>query len=146
MDSIDRKILNILKDDGRASASEVGKRINLSVPATAERIRKLEQSGVIMKYAAKVNRESAGLRLLAFILVSIDRTEHIEGFTNAAVRCAPVLECHHVAGEYDYLLKVIVEDAAALDAFLSKELKRIEGVLRSNTIVVLGTLKEEINA
>lgn len=144
MDTIDRKILDILKDDGRATAAEVGRRVNLSLPASAERIRKLEAGGVIEKYAAKVNRKSVGFTLLAFLLVSIDRTESIEGFTEATVQFPQVLECHHVAGEYDYLLKVLVADAEALDAFL-KELKRIPGVLRTNTIVALHTLKEEIN-
>jgi Lrp/AsnC family leucine-responsive transcriptional regulator len=145
MDAIDISILNILKYDGRATASDVGRRVSLSVPAAAERIRKLEHSGVIERYAAKISRESLGIGLLAFVLVTVGGTERIEGFIKAAVKLQPVLECHHVAGEYDYLLKVAVPDAKALDAFLTGELKKIDGVLRSNTIVVLGTLKEEMN-
>lgn len=145
MDATDYAILNQLKRNGRASASEISKKVNLSIPAVAERIRKMEQAKVIQQYTIRVNRDNIGKRLLAFIFVNIDRTENIDNFKNAIVQHDCVLECHHVAGTYDYLLKVVTEDTQALEDFLSKTLKKIKGVSRSNTVIALTTLKEEIN-
>lgn len=145
MDTIDLAIINILKDNGRATASEVSKRVNLSIPAVAERIRKMEDSGLIEKYIIKINREKMNYKLLAFIFVSIDKTENVEEFRKTIVQYSSVLECHHVAGEYDYLLKVLMEDTEALEYFLSNILKKIKGVFKSNTIINLSTLKENIN-
>ncbi|WP_258959240.1 Lrp/AsnC ligand binding domain-containing protein [Paenibacillus tyrfis] len=82
---------------------------------------------------------------MSFIFVNIDQTEHIEEFRKSIVQCSSVLECHHVAGEYDYLLKVLVEDTRALEHFISNTLKNIKGVLKSNTIISLSSLKENIN-
>lgn len=145
MDTIDYAILNELKQNGRASASEISKKVNLSIPAVAERIRKLEQTEIIQQYTIKINRDKIEKRLLAFIFVNIDKTENIDNFRNAIVQHNCVLECHHVAGTYDYLLKVVVEDTPALENFLSKTLKKINGVSSTNTIITLITLKEEIN-
>jgi Lrp/AsnC family leucine-responsive transcriptional regulator len=145
MDEIDSAILNELKQNGRASASEISKRVSLSVPAVGERIHKMEQAGTIQKYTVRLNRQQLGQHLLAFIFVNIDKNENIEPFREAIVQFSCVLECHHVAGEYDYLLKVAAADTQALEVFLSQSLKKISGVVRSNTIITLITLKEEIN-
>lgn len=145
MDSIDFKIIDILKKNSRASTSEISRRVNLSIPAVAERIRKLEEAEIIEKYTIKVNRDKINFKLLAFIFVNIDKTENIEEFRKAIVQYNSVLECHHVAGEYDYLLKVLVEDTKALEDFISHTLKKINGVSKSNTIITLSSLKENIN-
>lgn len=145
MDTIDYAILNELKRNGRASASEISKKVNLSIPAVAERIRKMEQAEIIQQYTIKINREKIGKRLLAFIFVNIDKTENIENFKNTIVQHDCVLECYHVAGIYDYLLKVVTEDTQALEDFLSNTLKKIKGVSSSNTFIALTTLKEKIN-
>ena len=145
MDMIDSKIIDALKENGRATASEISKKVNLSIPAVAERIRKMEAGGIIEKYTIKVNREKINYKLLAFIFVNIDKTENVENFRKSIVQCNSVLECHHIAGEYDYLLKVLIEDTKSLEHFLSDTLKKIKGVLKSNTIISLSSLKEEIN-
>ncbi|MPM58209.1 Leucine-responsive regulatory protein [bioreactor metagenome] len=145
MDTIDFAILDQLKENARATSSEISKKVNLSIPAVAERIRKLEQAGIIEKYTVKINRNKTGARLLAFIFVNIDQTEQINAFREAIVRHDCVLECHHVAGSYDYILKVALDDTLALENFLSHTLKKIKGVASSNTIITLMTLKEEIN-
>ena len=145
MDAIDFAILHELKENGRASASEISKKVNLSIPAVAERIRKLEQAEIIQQYTIKINRLKTDQRLLAFIFVNIDKNENIDNFRNTIVQHNCVLECHHVAGAYDYLLKVVLEDTQALENFLSKTLKKIKGVASSNTIITLITLKEVIN-
>ena len=145
MDEIDMRIIGELKENGRATASEISRRISLSVPAVAERIRKLEQSGVIEGYTIRVNRNMTGFSLLAFILVTVAGSENIENFRVKLVRERCVLECHHIAGPNDYLLKVLVRDTAELESFLSQTLKKINGVAASNTIISLSALKERIN-
>lgn len=145
MDEIDIGIISELKKNGRASASEISRRISLSIPAVAERIRKLEQAGIIEEYTIKINRIKTDNKLMAFIFVNIDKNENIDNFRTEIVKYNCVLECHHVAGEYDYLLKVVLEDTRALEHFLSSILKKINGVISSNTIISLITLKEEMN-
>lgn len=145
MDEIDSRILEALKQNGRSTSSEISRRIKLSIPAVAERIRKLEQSGVIEKYTVKVNRSKTGGKLLAFIFVTIDGAENTEHFREMIVQEHCVLECHHIAGPYDYLLKVLFDDTEALEEFLSAGLKKIKGVSKSNTIISLSSLKEELN-
>lgn len=145
MDQIDRHILEILQANSRASASEISREVALSLPAVSERIRKLEESGVIASYGIRVDRAAAGYHLLAMIFVSIDKTEQIENFRSAVVAFPQVLECHHIAGEYDYLLKLLLRDTAELEHFLSRQLKSIDGVARTNTQIILSSLKEEIN-
>ncbi len=142
MDAMDGAILGALKENGRASASVIGKKVNLSVPAVLERIKKLTHAGVIEGYTVKVSRAKAGLGLLAFVFVRLHGKESIQPFRSAAVQFACVLECHHMAGEYDYLLKVAVADTAALEQFLTGELKAVKGVAGTNTMIVLATMKE----
>ena len=145
MDAIDRSILELLVKNSRSSASDISRAVNLSLPAVAERIRKLEEGGVIEQYTAKLNRAKLGLGLLAFVFVNLEKTEHIAPFRAKIVLCPSVLECHHMAGEYDYLLKVLVADTQALDDFLSHTLKSIAGVSKTNTVIALSTLKEAVN-
>lgn len=145
MDVIDKSIIEILKENGRATASQISKCVNLSVPAVAERIRKLEESKVIEKYIAKINRDALNYKLLAFIFVNIDQTSNVENFRKQIVKSSSVLECHHTAGQHDYILKVLVKDTNSLEDFISKELKSIKGVVNTNTIIALSTLKETMN-
>lgn len=146
MDKTDELILNVLKVNARASAAAIGKQVNLSVPAVLERMKKLALSGVIEGYTVRINRQKIGGKLLAFVFVRLDGNSQIQSFREQAVCFTCVLECHHIAGEYDYLLKVALEDTAALERFLSNDLKAISGVAETNTQIVLATLKEEINA
>lgn len=145
MDQIDKAIIQVLKENGRAATSIISKKVNLSIPAVTERIRKLEEMKVIEKYLIKVNREQYQLRLLAFVFLTIDQSENIKGFLERVLTYPQVLECHHIAGEYDYLLKVVVEDTRKLEDFISNKLKIIKGVQNTNTIIAMSTLKEEIN-
>ncbi|WP_223066318.1 Lrp/AsnC family transcriptional regulator [Paenibacillus caui] len=145
MDSVDSKIVDALKENSRMTVSEISKRVNLSIPAVTERMRKMEESGLIEAYTIKINRAKMNYKLLAFILVQLDRTEHIQSFRESVTLCVSVLECHHVAGEYDYLLKVLVEDTEHLEYFLSHTLKNIPSVQKSNTMISLSSLKENLN-
>lgn len=145
MDEIDRSILEALNENSRMTISDISKKVKLSIPAVTERIRKMDDSGTIEGYTVKINRAKAGYKLLAFVLVVIDRTEQIPAFRAFIAGCGEVLECHHLAGEYDYLLKVLVEDTGELEKFLSHTLKSVPGVIRSNTMISLSSLKEKWN-
>ncbi|WP_058300670.1 Lrp/AsnC family transcriptional regulator [Gorillibacterium timonense] len=144
-DKTDLKIIDALKENGRATASEISRKVNLSVPAVSERIRKMEEAEVIENYTVKVNREKLNYKLLVFIFVIVDETDNIENFRKTVVQYPSVLECHHLAGEYDYLLKVLLEDTKALEQFISHQLRAIKGVNKINTTIALSTLKESIN-
>jgi len=145
VDKLDYQILEALKENGRSTASEISRRVSLSVPAVTERIRKMEQAQIIEKYTVKINQKEAGYRLLAFIFVTISAVKHIEPFQRQIIQEPAVLECHHIAGSYDYILKVLVKDTEDLENFLGHILKQVEGVAGTNTIICLSTAKEEIN-
>ena len=145
MDEIDSRILDAVKENGRATASEISKKVSLSIPAVAERIRKLEQSGIIQQYTVRLDQKAQGYSLMAFILVNLDCSEHTDQFRAQIVRERNVLECHHIAGPNDYLLKVLVADTDDLEHFICHVLKKMKGVVSSNTFIRMSTLKEEMN-
>lgn len=145
MDEIDLKIINALKSNARASASEISRQVNLSIPAVSERIRKIEQSDIITKYTIQINREKTKYKLLAFVFINTDLSGSVKEFKQIMLEHDSVLECHHISGEYDYLVKVLAEDTNALEEFLSTTLKKIKEIQKSNTIIVLSTIKEDVN-
>lgn len=142
MDAQDVTIIRTLQKSGRVSYAEIGHRIGLSTPAVTERIRKLEQQGFISGYAALVNAYKLGKSLTAFISVEIRDPDVYEGFEGAIVSLEEVLECHHVVGEFDYLLKVKTRDTSSLEDLISRRIRTIEGVGRTRTTVVLSSIKE----
>ena len=142
MDAVDRKTLSHLMADGRASWAELGSHLGLSAPAAAERVRKLEERGVIRQFAAIANPVLAGYPVLAFVFVTLLSQAKRKAFLAAVGRNASILECHHVAGDDDYLLKVRCQTMGELDALLSEDLKGRMGVARTRTTVVLGSAKE----
>ncbi|MCC0637630.1 Lrp/AsnC family transcriptional regulator [Clostridioides sp. ES-S-0001-02] len=145
MDEIDLKIINSLKKNSRASTSEISRQVNLSIPAVSERIKKIEQSNIIQKYTIQINREKTKYKLLAFVFINTDLSKSIEEFKKIMLEYDTVLECHHISGEYDYLIKVLAEDTNELEEFISITLKKIRGIQKANTTIVLSTIKEEIN-
>lgn len=143
MDDIDEQIIDLLKKDGRMTHSDIGKSVHLSLPAVAERIRKMEAGGLIERFTLKLNREKMNLGLLAYIFVALERPEHIAAFRAAMQEDPTVLECHHLAGEFDYILKTATADTRELEALLSERIKRIPGVAKTTTMIALSTVKEE---
>jgi len=144
MDRYDTKILQLLADNSRITGADIARKINLSLPAVTERLRKLDRSGYIDKYTIQVNRHQLDLHLLAFIQVWIDHNKGSAVKENI-IALSEVLECHHVAGEYDLLLKVLVRDTAALEELLVKKIKSIKAITRTSTTIILSTYKEEVN-
>lgn len=145
MDHIDDKILMILKKNGKASATEISKVVGLSIPAVAERVRKMEHGGVIQGYGAKISRRKTGYNVTAFIMVNLERSGEVEEFRDSIIRFPQVLECHHIVGAFDYLLKVLVKTPDDLEHFLMDELNEIPTVASSQTFMCLSTIKEEWN-
>lgn len=145
MDHIDKKILVILKKNGKASATEISKIVGLSIPAVSERIRKMEHNGIIEGYGAKISRRKTGYNVTAFIMVNLERSGEDDEFRQNVVGFQEVLECHHVVGAFDYLLKVLVKTPDDLEHFLMDKLNEIPTVASSQTFMCLSTLKEEWN-
>jgi Lrp/AsnC family leucine-responsive transcriptional regulator len=121
---------------------ELAAAVGLSQPSVAERMRKLEQEGLITGYSAQVDAHQLGKDITAFIGVSIEHPRYFDSFTKKILGLPDVLECHRVAGEYSYLLKVRTENTVSLDRFISELLRTIPGVTRSNTTIVLSSTKE----
>lgn len=145
MDRLDTRILQLLTENARITGADIARKVNLSLPAVTERLRKLDRSGYIDKYTIRANRERLGLHLLAFIQVWVDHSK--AGSVKDSIQSLnEVLECHHVAGDYDLLLKVLVKDTSELEELLVKKIKGIKAVSRTSTTIILSTYKEEINA
>jgi len=140
MDHYDNKILQLLSGNGRITGADIARKINLSLPAVTERLRKLDRSGYIDKYTIKMNRKKLELNILAFIQVWIDHSKGLPSVDNI-IALNEVLECHHVTGDYDYLLKIIVRHRKDLETFLMDRLTPIPGVARIQTNVVLDEIK-----
>ncbi len=142
MDDLDRKIIAHFQQDGRASYAEVSAAVGLSVSAVNERLKKLQASGVIAGWGARIAPKPVGLDVLAFVHVLLERPEHDSAFRTAMTANPSVQECHHMTGEWSYLLKIRVPDTAALERFLTDELKALPGVVRSHTAIALSSVKE----
>lgn len=132
-------------DNGRMSWSELAGLLGLSSPAAADRVRRLEEQGIIQGYTALINAESVGYDLTALIAVSLERPEHRKDFLKLVLKLPEIQECHHTAGDDDYMLKVRCRGTRDLDRIISDELKSLPGILRTRTTIVLGTLKETLN-
>ena len=143
LDRVDKSLLRALQLDGRLSNVQLAKKISLSPPATHSRLRRLEKDGYIRQYAAVVDREKAGYDLLCFIHISLQmhKVEQVEKFREATRRMPEVLECHHITGEYDYLLKVVLKNRKDLERFVVDKITPIPGVARIHTSLVLTEVK-----
>lgn len=142
MDEIDRRILNKLMENGRATWKVLALELELSQPTIADRVRRLEEQGVILGYRGVVTPAAIGLHLAAFVAVTLGRPDDREPFLKKIAKLPEIQECHHIAGDYDYLLKIRCANTKALDNLISGELKNLKGVLRTQTTIVLDTMKE----
>ncbi len=143
MDGLDKQILECLIENGRMTASEISKRVSLSIPAVSERIRKLEQSGVVDKYSVILNPAKMGNHLTAIMLVSMERPRYNEGFVTHVALEPEVMECHYLAGDFDYVLKIVTADTETLEKLLNR-IKSVPGVQKTRTNVVLSTVKKGV--
>ena len=142
LDEIDRRLLEILQRDGRTSYAELGKAVGLAVSSVNERVRKLGERGVITGVHARVSPEAVGLDLLAIVFVGWSKPAVEAAFFERIADEPAILECHHVTGTWNYLMKVRVKNTRMLEAFLTSVIKTIEGIERTETLIVLSSVKE----
>jgi Lrp/AsnC family leucine-responsive transcriptional regulator len=142
LDDTDRQLLNLLQIDDRLSLAELGKKVGLAPSSVNERIKRLVTRSVIEGFHAHVVPEAVGLDLLAFVFVGWSDPA-VEAPFLARIQGAPaVLECHHVTGSWNYLLKVRLPTTRDLERFLGQVVKEVAGVQRTETIIVLSSAKE----
>ncbi len=142
IDGIDRIILESLQVDGSLTYAEIGQAAGLSASAVNDRLKRLRTEGVIRRMSAEVDPVAVGLGLLAFVLVAVNEPAG-EGIFRNAMKAAPeVLECHHLTGDFSYLLKLRLRDTAHLEQFLMDRLKPLAGVNRTHTLIALSSVKE----
>ena len=140
MDKVDIQILEILQEDARASASDISKKVQLSIPSVGDRIRKLNDK-IITKYAAILNHKEANLDLTAFIFIVSEHSDHYDEFIKKTKKTKEVLECHSVTGRGSHILKIRVKNSQAFENLLYK-IQNWPGVSRTQSNVVLSTYKE----
>jgi Lrp/AsnC family leucine-responsive transcriptional regulator len=142
IDAIDCQILDVLQENARTTNAEIARRVGMAPSAIFERVRKLEEQGVIQGYGARLDPHALELDTLAFVLVRVDERLG-ESLSGERLREVPgVLEVHHIAGEDCYLLKVRTRDTDALGLLLRERIGAIESVRSTRTTIVLGTVKE----
>jgi DNA-binding Lrp family transcriptional regulator len=143
LDGTDRAILQLLQADGRISNADVARRVGLSAPATHARMKRLEDAGVIRQFATVLDREKLGYDMVCFISVSLQlhQFEAIERFKELVRDMPEVLECHHITGEFDYLLKAVFRNRNELQQFIVNRLTPIPGMARITTSLVLVEIK-----
>ena len=142
-DPIDYQILDLLQTNAQTTQMDIAAAVGLSQPAVADRVKKLQESGAIVRYVARVDPRAMGNDIRAFVGVRISHPRHHEPFARRILDLPEVLECHRVAGLDSYLLKVVTRDTESLDRLISDSLRRIAGVTRTHTTVVLSAVKEE---
>jgi len=142
LDNTDVKIINLLRKNSRVGASEIAEKIKLSVSAVIERIKKLQNSGVILGYTLILDNEKIGKDVIAMMSVSIDHPKYNDAFEAAVMQETHITECHYIAGDFDYLLKVITDNTKSLERILN-EIKSVPGVSKTKTSIVFSTTKND---
>lgn len=140
-DTIDFQIIDSLQEHGRIPHAKLADQVGLSAPSVIERVKKLEDSGLITGYHASVDARKLGKDVTAFIGVSISHPRTINLFEETVAQIPDVLECHHVTGEHTVLLKVKTHNTASLEQLIGR-IRVIDGVTRTETMVVLSTHTE----
>jgi Lrp/AsnC family leucine-responsive transcriptional regulator len=141
LDPTDWLILEQLQENCKRPLAAIGEKVGLTAPSVLDRIHKLEQAGVIREYVAVLDARRLGRDVTAFIGVCISHPRAIGGFEQAVQHIDEVLDCHHVTGVHTLMLKVKVEDTEALERVIDR-LREIDGVTRTETMVVLSTHTE----
>lgn len=143
LDRIDKQLLNFLQEDAKQTNKELSLKLNLSVTAVYERIKKLERQGYIEQYVAKVNKEKVGLGFIVFCHIKLEKhaKSAITEFEKEVAKLDEVLECFHVSGAYDYLLKVIVKDMDQFRAFMVNKLTTLKSIGSTQSSFTINKVK-----
>ncbi|GAL64704.1 Lrp/AsnC family transcriptional regulator [Algibacter lectus] len=142
-DAIDKKLLEYLQTDSKQTNKALANKLNLSVTAVYERIKKLEKSGFISGYIALVNKSKIERDFVVFCHVKLVQhsQDYVVKFEKEVAKLHEVLECYHLSGEYDYLLKVIVKDMVAFRAFMVEKLTSINHIGSTHSMFVINEVK-----
>ncbi len=143
MDLTDQKLLELLQQDCKQTNKELSNKLNLSVTAIYERIKKLEKTGVISKYVALVRKEKINKGFVAFCHVKLVQhsQEYVVKFEKEVTNLTEVLECYHISGDYDYLLKVLVQDMEAFREFMVRKLTTINHIGSTHSMFMINEVK-----
>ncbi|MBK8008790.1 MAG: Lrp/AsnC family transcriptional regulator [Rhizobiales bacterium] len=143
IDPTDRKILALLQQDGRSSVTTIAEKVGLSVSPCLRRIKLLEEAGVISRYVAVLNQREVGLPVSVFVSIKLEsqKEQALEKFGKAVGKWPEVLECYLMTGPRDYLLRVVVADLEAYEAFLTQKLTRLDGIASIESSFALGQVK-----
>ncbi len=144
MDKIDLAILKILQENSKITNLDLSKKIGLSPAPTLERVKKLEQTGIVESYHAQVNAQSIGLNVKTFVLVSLawQMENALDKFLDKVREIPEIVECYIITGEADFLMKIITKDIPSYEHILFKTLSQIEEIERLKTLMTLSTVKE----
>ena len=142
IDDLDRRLVVLVQSDSSLSYAELGRQVGLSVSAVNERVRKLERAGIVRGYSALVDAQAIGLDVCAFVRVTFAPSGDEAMFRDRVLARDEVMECHHVAGDDSYLLKVRTTDTAALETLTAELVWDLPGVTGTRTGIVLSTVKE----
>ena len=140
MDLIDIKILEVLQENARVSISDLSKKVNLSLSAVSERLKKLENSKIISKYTVILEPKLIGKDLSVIISIGLESTSDTQSFLDFVQSEPEILECHYITGEYDYMLKVTTTNTHTLEMIMNR-IKSFNGIKRTQTNVILSTTK-----
>lgn len=143
LDKINRQILNELQEDSSITNAELAERLNLPTTTVFDRVKKLESNGIISKRVAIVNPEKLGKETIAFVSLSLSghSAKNVQKFWESIESLPEVLECYHISGENDFILKVIVENIRTYETFLLEKLTAIENIGKIKTSFVMSTIK-----
>ncbi len=145
MDYTDKKILKLLQEDAKLTTKELAAELELSLTPTFERLKKLNKAGYIKKYVALLDNELLDRGFIGFCFVTLKEhsEQHIKGFTKDIVGLDEVMECHHIAGQFDYLLKINTADIKAYQAVLVQKLSKINSVGKVESAFSMSVIKNE---
>lgn len=147
LDKINQKILSVLQDNSSITNAELAQKIGLAPASTLERVRKLEKCGVIKRYVALVDGEKIGKGTVVFVILNMATysIESIQEFTSHIEKIPEVLECHKLAGEKDFILKIVTDNIQSYESLAIKKLAKIPGIARMSTYFVLSSSKQQTN-
>ncbi len=143
MDSIDKKLLILLQKDSKKTTKELSVKLNLSVTAVYERIKKMEREGIIKNYVALINRSKVDKGFIVFCHIKLIQhtREFLTKFESQVVKLSEILECHHVSGDYDYILKIAVRDMEEYREFLVTKLTTLEHIGSTHSTFMISEVK-----
>jgi len=145
LDAIDKRIIQLLQQDAKMKMKEIAEALNMTTTPIFERIKRLEQQGFIKGYTAIIDKKKVGFDLVAFCSVSLERhhEDNIEKFVEEIHALPEVLECYHIAGMFDYLLKILVKDMNDYQHFLTRKLAKVKNIGKVQSSFVMTQIKQE---